>query len=342
MAPKVGGGIKRSSWLTFRRRLLLVRTLLRGPSTSNDLVVAINTELGGQGYPQAATAALKHDLDALKGEYGCQISYNRVTRSYVLVDLGELALLDLPDASMEALTFLDASFPQGDTLPEHGSIRDLLERILLLLPPMRQAQYRRQRSVARMATSGRQIDSQTLKLVKRAIATRCEVMFVYLTTLDDELPRQHRVAPYTITAEPEGYTYLDATLLEVIPKGTEQIHAAIDYRLDRIIPGSVVVLSTMLPPQRIVPPIYQVRYTLVPRVARRRDVVPLFPATQISYRPDGSVEVIASTTNLWQAHQILLRYGDACIVHEPPQLVQLFQATAQSLCALYGATPNSE
>lgn len=128
------GGTKRSSWLTFRRRLLLVRTLLRGPATSAELVARINEELGEQGYPAAAAAALKHDFDALKGEYGCQIRYDRRMRHYVLDDLGELALLDLPDACMEALAFLDASFPSGSGLPDHAHVRSLLERVQLLLP----------------------------------------------------------------------------------------------------------------------------------------------------------------------------------------------------------------
>jgi hypothetical protein len=59
------GGTKRSSWLTFRRRLLLVRLLLRSPASSTDLIAAVQAELGDEGYPPAASSALKHDFDAL-------------------------------------------------------------------------------------------------------------------------------------------------------------------------------------------------------------------------------------------------------------------------------------
>ena len=104
------GGTKRSSWLTFRRRLLLVRLLLRGPAIAADLIAAVQMELGDEGYPPAATAALKHDFDALKAEYGCQIVFQRERGVYILRDLGELALLDLPPECMEALAFLDRSF----------------------------------------------------------------------------------------------------------------------------------------------------------------------------------------------------------------------------------------
>ena len=335
------GGTKRSSWLTFRRRLLLVRALLRGPASGATLVATIGAELGDQGYPEAAAAALKHDFDALKGEYGCQIGYDRATRRYALSDMGELALLDLPDDSMEALAFLEASFPEGGGLPEHTHIRALIERVLLLLPPSRQAEHRRRRSAIqlRFGVTVGQIDSQVLDLVKRAIQGRRELSFVYLSGFDLDQPRRHRVAPYAIAFRPEGHGYLDATLLEVTPAGGEVLHAAIDYRLDRIVPGSAVVLPTMLPPQRVAPPSYQLRYTLVPQVAHRRDLATYFPHAQITYQANGSAEITAMVTNLGHARQLLLRYGDACIVHDPPELVALFRKTAQGLGRIYDLPP---
>ncbi|NTU84217.1 MAG: WYL domain-containing protein [Chloroflexales bacterium] len=326
------------SWLTFRRRLLLVRSLLRGPATSVELIADIDAELGDQGYPEAAAAALKHDFDALKGEYGCQIVYDRQTRYYHLADLGELALLDLPDPCMEALAFLEASFPEGSGLPEHTNLRELLERVVLLLPPARQAEHRRRRSTIRLGVGrgASRIDPDTLTIIKYAVEERRELIFDYLSTFDAEQPRRHRVAPYGITFRPEGHGYLDATVLEVTPKGGETIHAAIDYRLDRIVPGTAVVLPTGLPPIRVSPPTYTLCYTLVPQVARRQDIAAYFPNTQITYHDDGSAEVTATVSNLWQARQILLRYGDACHVHEPVELVALFRKTAQGLSKLYG------
>jgi predicted DNA-binding transcriptional regulator YafY len=333
------GGTKRSSWLTFRRRLLLVRILLRGPATSATLVAAINGELGDQGYPEAAAAALKHDFDALKGEYGCAIRYDRPTRRYILDDLGELALLDLPDQCMEALAFLDASFPAGSGLPEHANLRALLERVLLLLPPSRQAQLRRQRSAVllRVGHGAGTISPEVLDLVKRACDQRRELAFDYLSTFDGDKPRRHRVAPYGVVFRPEGHGYLDATLLEATPRGGEAPYAAIDYRLDRIVPGSVQLLPTVLPPTRIPSPRYRLVYTLVPQVARRRDVASYFPDTMIAYHADGSATVTATVTNLWQTRQLLLRYGDACTVHEPPELVALFRQTARGLAGIYDA-----
>jgi predicted DNA-binding transcriptional regulator YafY len=335
------GGTKRSSWLTFRRRLLLVRLLLRGAASSAELIAAVQAELGEEGYPPAAASALKHDLDALKAEYGCQIGFQRERGAYVLSDLGELALLDLPGECMEALAFLDASFPAGSALPEQAHIRALLDRVLRLLPESRQAQHQQRHAAMRLrlpgsASGSGRLDAAVLATVKRAIDERRELLFSYWSTFDVEAPRRHRVAPYGIFFRPEGHAYLDATLLEVSPSGNETLHAAIDYRLDRIAAGTLTVLPTMLPPQRLQPRTYQLRYQLLPVVARRRDVAAYFPSTQVEYRDDGSAIVTATVTNLWQTRQVLLRYGDACEVLKPAELIELFRKTAQGLGAMYG------
>jgi hypothetical protein len=94
----------------------------------------------------------------------------------------------------------------------------------------------------------------------------------------------------------------------------------------------------MLPPERIQPPSFALCYHLLPEVARRRDVAAYFPQTQIEYHDDGSATVTAVVTNLWQARQVLLRYGTGCKVLRPPELVELFRQTAQGLASLYDDT----
>jgi predicted DNA-binding transcriptional regulator YafY len=312
--------------------------------SKDNLISSVQSELGEDGYPAAAASALKHDLDALKREYDCRITFRRSTGCYVLEDLGELALLEVPDECMEALAFLDASFPAGTALPEQVNIRALLDRVIRLLPTSRQEEHRRKRGAVVLDMSGRtpdRVDQHTLAKLRRAIEFRQEATFEYLSLFDEEKPRIHRVAPYLIFFRPEGHGYLDATLLEVTPAGGELLHAAIPYRLDRIKPGSVKILPTMLPPQRIQPPTFTLRYTLQPVVARRRDVAAYFPNTQITYNDDGSATITATVTNLWQTRQILLRYGTACQVHEPPELVALFRETAQGLVDMYASSSNN-
>lgn len=332
------GGTKRSSMLTFRRRLLLVRLLLRGPSVGADLIAAVQAELGDEGYPPAAAAALKHDFDALRQEYGCRIVYRRDVGHYVLEEIGELALLDLSDVGMEALAFLDASFPPGSALPDHANVRTFLDQVVRLLPSDRQRRYLTRHSAMHLQLPGEssgRIDRGVLAIVKRAVEQRRELVFSYWSGFDVDAPRRHRVAPYNVFFRPEGHGYLDATLLEVTPPAGETLHAATEYRLDRIVAGTAQVLATMLPPQRPRPKTFRLRYTLHPNVARRRDIASYFPGTTIDYRGDGSALVTATVTNLWQARQVLLRYGDACRVLEPPELVALFRRTAAGLAEIY-------
>lgn len=332
------GGTKRSSQFTFRRRLTLVRLLLRGPQSGPELIAAVQAELGEEGYPDAAASALKHDLDALKGEYGCRIRFDRAYGSYVLDDLGELSLLDLPDACMEALAFLEASFPAGAALPEHANVRALLSHVVALMPTARRENLYAQRSPIALTLgdgAAGKIDPSTLAVVRRAIARRQELSFDYLGSFDTDTPRRHRVAAYHMFFRPEGHGYLDTTLLEVLPAGGEIRHATIHYRLDRIIAGSAKVLPQMLPPSRPLPKTYALIYRLLPVVARRRDIATYFPNTAVTYHEDGSAIVTATVTNLWQARQLLLRYGSACQVRGPAELVELFQQTAAGLAAIY-------
>ncbi len=335
-----GGGTKRSSWLTFKRCMLIVRLLQRAPRTKTALIEAVRAELGEEAYTSAAESAFKHDLDALKREYGCEIVFDRSSNCYALKDLGELSLLDLPDTSLEALAFLQSTFQRGSDMPEHANIPELLDRVLHALPPLRQEQHQRGGSDFRLrltAIAPSKVDDTLLAMIKRAIRQRREIQFLYRGGETDGEPRMHRVAPYQVYYRAESHAYLDATVLEVTPPGHAQRYAAVDFRIDRIVPGTLQVLNTVLPKERIVPPTHTIRYRLVPAVAARRDVAAYFPDTQFTYHDDGSATVTATVTNLWQARQILLRYGTGCVVDEPPELVEKFREAANGLAEIYGS-----
>lgn len=331
------GGIKRSSWVTFRRRLFLVRQLLRAPANAEELISRVQTELGANGYPANAAAALKHDLDSLKGEYDCRIVYRRDQGKYVIVDLGELALLDPPPQSLEALALLDASYPAGSGHTTHAHIRALLDQVTHMLPRRTQALLQTRRSVARSKVSAGRIDSNVLATVRQAIEEKHEIAFRYWGLNDGEAPRRHRVAPYGIFFRNNGHTYLDATLLEVQPAGSEQLFTALDYRLDRIVPGTVQILPASLPPERPSARTFTLRYWLHPDVAQQGEVVSFFPNTRVEYGDDGSAIVTATISNLSIARDVLLRHGDRCRVIEPPELIDMIRETIDAMSALYGS-----
>jgi len=93
----------------------------------------------------------------------------------------------------------------------------------------------------------------------------------------------------------------------------------LQFRVDRVVPGSVEVLPTRYPSGRRRRAI-QIRYRLSPAIARfgasRR-----FDKHQETILPDGWVEVTAETKDLFWASKTLLKYGENCIAVEPPELV---------------------
>lgn len=335
---RLGGGAKRSSWATFKRRLLLVRLLLRRPMSKVHLVETVQLALAHNGYPLDVDSAVKKDIEALKREFGCEIGFQRKAGLYELRTLGELAILDLTDDCFEALLFLDANFPEGDALPEFVNIRALLNQIQQLLPEERRGDFNKRSLVnlQRIATSLDQVSPQLLRKLRQAIWSQ-EICFDYLSNQPGVPHVWHRAAPYEIVFKPDGHAYLDAATLEIKPYDrTVRLPMATSYRLDRIVSGTLQILHTTLPPQRLGVRTYTVRYRLHPKVARRKDIAYHFPDSHVIYHEDESATVTAKATNLWQARQILFRYGSACVVEEPPELVELFKRAVREMTIAYG------
>lgn len=337
---KLGRGDKRSSWATFKRRLLLVRLLLQQPASKIDLVRAVQARLQDNGYPSDADSALKNDIEALKREFGCEIAFERKQGHYTIRTLGELALLDLSDDCFDALLFLDANYPKGDALPALIHMRTLLNQIIQLLPEERRETLSKRQPlpISRILPSTDHISHSLLESLSEVLK-RQQISFEYRSNSTETPHTWHRVAPYDILFKPDGHVYLDAATLEVNPREAKLVlPSTTNYRLDRIIEESLKVLPSTLPPQRIGQQLYSIRYWLHPNVARRKDISPHFPETEVEYNDeDGSAVVSAKTNNLWQARQTLFRYGSACIVLEPPELVDLFKKAIREMAENYAS-----
>ena len=122
--PPRKNGLRRSSATTFRRRLIIFRRLFRADCSASELIESVNLALNHDGYPPAATMALKHDLDALKHEYNCVIRFDRKTNCYKILSVGDFAILDLPSESVDALNFIDKNFHDdyGDNRKQNGMV----------------------------------------------------------------------------------------------------------------------------------------------------------------------------------------------------------------------------
>ncbi|NTW03812.1 MAG: WYL domain-containing protein, partial [Oscillochloris sp.] len=168
------GGLKRDSWRTFHRRLFLARRLLHGPTDAATLIADTRAFFNSSGdvediYPGDARAALRHDMAALRDEFECAINLGP-DQSYTLADLGQLALLDLPDEDLEALAFLIATFSEG-ALPNAGRVDALLDRMVALLPTDRREHLRRHTHDVRLdrPQPSRSGAERTLDLLRRAL-----------------------------------------------------------------------------------------------------------------------------------------------------------------------------
>jgi predicted DNA-binding transcriptional regulator YafY len=129
-------------------------------------------------------------------------------------------------------------------------------------------------------------------------------------------------------------------VLQPPPDRDKLLFRAIQFRLDRIVPGKIRMAHESIPNARPSQPVYEVIYTLAPAVARNRDVAHWFPETTVDYQDDGSALVKGYVTNLWQARQILMRYIEHCQVLEPPELVEMMRQTVAKMAALYTVLPS--
>lgn len=328
-----GRGTKRSSWLTFHRRLFLVRRLVRGPATPDELIADARAQFDAEIYPRRARTALRHDLDALERQFECLIARDANGRLSI-GEYGRLALLDLPHTDLEALRFLANSFGESP-LPNAPQVAALLDRLEALLPAERRRQLEQVGPTLRIEAPRLSAgpDAALVERLRGALG-RQFVSFLYRSTFatDGQLVT-HRVAPYGLLLR-DGHTYLFAFCHECPIR--EVAGRYIHYRVDRIVAESLQLHPTQLnvgpPPQRT----YPLRYTLAPEVARQRDVGLWFPQSEVRFLADGSAEVRAETSDLWQARQILLRYREQCRVFEPPELIAMIRESLSRMAALYG------
>ena len=329
--PRPSGGDKRSSWLTFQRRLALLRRLMRGPASLAELRATAEAELGPDTYPGNAEVALRHDIGALRDEFGCAVRF-RPGEGYTLTEAGFLALIDLPDSDLATLAFLGAIFARG-TLPNADAVAHLLEHLAALLPEERRSRLQASRdSLEYPATLGATAQ-EVLHTVRRVVG-RQMISFTYTSSFSGpDMAVLHRVAPVALLHR-DGHSYLHGYCHESDGALRQKYH---HYRLDRIVADSLRVLPERLP--REMPRAKQavIRYTLGPLVAQQRDHALWFGDSRVTVHADGAAEIIATTDDLWQARQYLLRYREHCTVHEPPELVAMMREAIERMARVYAS-----
>jgi len=324
------GGDKRSSWLTFKRRLFVVQRLTRGPAGAATLIAGARAALGADIYPPDFWQALAHDLAALRAEFGCAITYQQDI--YRLEDMGTLALLDVPDDELQALAFLIGTVGV-EPWPHAAAVGRLLARVRLLLPAARRGDLAGLRAQPQLPVPAgvAAVAESILQTVQRAVA-RQQIGFSYHSPYSgDAAVETHQVAPYALLYR-DGYLYLDGYCYE--SSVAKLRRRWVRYRLDRIA-GGVTLLPYPLPPTAPAHPVYTIRYQLSPAAAHQQYVAEWFAQTTVQFQADGAAVVTAETSDLWQARQILLRYREHCRVLEPPELIELMRDSVARMAQLY-------
>src|SRR5262249_40427324 len=113
-----------------------------------------------------------------------------------------------------------------------------------------------------------------------------------------------------------------------------EMNKNLTFRLDYIVPGSATMLRTKFTNNRPFAPTYQLRYWLGPAIARH-SVSEHFPGQEVERHPEGSAIITAQITDLFEARQIVLKYGENCIVYEPPELVEQMRVVREHFVRNY-------
>ena len=303
---------------SFRRRITLLSLLNRCPQRYNDIIAALDREHLLSYDAQEDCEKIKNqqkyqfynDLRVLKLS-GYKITCNRRTKYYTWHNspFG----LSFDPIQLNTLSLLRDMF--GDlNVPHADDIRAFLTSLVGLLPQDQQKIVNDQRITfsidLRETTDYRNFDQETLRQIEMAIERSQQLEFTYCSP-SKGLERRHIIEPRPLVFK-DGHVYLRGRHIEM--------NRELTFRLDYIVPRSAEMLHNKNANNRPFTPTYQLRYWLGPAIARH-SVSEHFPEQDVERHADGSATVTARITDLFEARQVILKYGENCVVLEPPELV---------------------
>jgi predicted DNA-binding transcriptional regulator YafY len=332
-----------------RRRWVLLRRLLRGPASREELIQCVLDELDAEAYGGARGRALEKrfegDKRRLAEVYGLRLRYRRSSAAYEIEACDE-ALLDLCDDDLFTLAFLHETF--GPDAPQSERVQRLLQRLRGLLPDERRAAVESQRLALRVQWGQRDQDvipADVETALARAITQRRLVCFDYLSPGHaDGLARRHTVEPWERYFDStRGHHYLRGYCRRISgPPGGAPAGRYLRYRLGRI--RHVELLPEKLPPQPPPTPRYDVVYRLSASIARRGDVSRQSGIEMLCSepQPDGSIIVRGRSDDVWWAMQALLHYGASCEVLGGAEAREQMRQFVREMAQVYGFARDDE
>ena len=307
---------RRSQWLVIDRCMTLLRRLLRGDASSDELLqIIIDKAYEDDNEKLSESAAIRRfeeDRHRLRTFFGCEFRYDRSENVYILEGL-DRPLLDLPPDALRGLAFLQATF-SGDGVPMGSEVRGLMDIVLMTLPNQRRRELERERVALEVNLQPRdqdEISDEVRDKILQACSEHRQLEFEYRSPKrEDGDWRYHRVEPMRYYFDTvRSHYYLEAYRLETITQyGHWYKEEVAAYRVGRI--RNPYILPSKFPSGRRVKTVELV-YELTPEVARL-GVTEQIPDSMIVKQEDGSAIVRALSKNLFFDLRTLLHYGANC------------------------------
>lgn len=311
----------RGSSEVLARAALIYDRLCKTEATRAELIAHVRAALGESAYGAAPEDSLRHDLDWLERlGFGIELTSGH---RYRLATFAPKFPIPLTREHVTTLAAVRWMF-QGTVYAD--SIDSLFTRVRdFLTPALRTALDRK----PALRLSPPLLDNiapheQTLAKFRQAVYEQRRLQFTYHSPAHPE-PQRHVIEPETLE-EREGHLYFEGY--------SPDAGQVLQFRLERVEPKSAEVLPAKFGAGRKRRP-YHIRYKLSPAVAR-------FGATRRfenhaeTRLDDDWVEVTADAHDLFWASKTLLKYGENCIVLEPPELVTLLKKVVREMAKNYG------
>jgi predicted DNA-binding transcriptional regulator YafY len=305
-----------SEWVSFLRVLTILKRLMEGPATSEELIQSVLDTVGADAYPSvpsARQAAFKHDRSNLKKRLGVDHVWDPGTQFYILNDAGPYGRVSLSNAMVRALSILSRQYENA--VGDLAGVRDLVQQIVGWLPP--EMRLRIESASEELTLDSEQdvdrsiVPPRVSETIRRALDQHRKLTFNYLSPRHaDRKPVFHELAPYQIRFQ-DGHWYLRGYSLNgSLPGGISFLRFRLSYILDD---ERLRVSPTRVETRHRQPPRFLVHYWLAPEIGRG-EISHRFAEMQITRNDDGSAEVHAVTDDVWDAARTLLAYGESCIV----------------------------
>lgn len=334
-------GMRGSDWNTFRRCLAILRRLKKGPATPAELIDFVLYVEGSDAYSREKSArekAFKRDREALRDRLGVSFAYDPRSGVYKLLDGGYALGVSLSDTALMAIGLLNDAF-EGQ-VGHHSSVNTLLDEIMLNLNPDDRRKLERTESPYELELL-QDIDANGIPRnvwddVQRAVRKHRKLTFQYISPqYEDGKAVTNEVNPTRIVYE-WGHWYLMAYRLKRIDGDgkvdNNRRHGR--YRLNYIVNNEVLDVSTVILGEAPSPPLYEVRYRLLPPLSRGI-VSQHFVDQKVVELPDGTLEVSGYTENIFSTARMFLSYGDSCEVIGGPEVLSYVKEQIRGLARVY-------